>query len=129
MQRIIVRNGLALSDIIAYIKGTRYKNRCHTHDRVLRTSVNYIHTKVFCPLMCFLFVCSVSCFNTFGRIDWVGWRLTRGDVGQATRVTQEIPQYLVQNDCDSSPFNHQPILMKGHIMGTTQNLKFIPFYY
>ena len=39
-----------------------------THGRV---SVN-IPAKAFCPPMCFLYVCSESCFYTFGRIDWLG---------------------------------------------------------
>ena len=55
-------------------KGTRYKSRFGgfktdiTHDRILGASVN-IPTKVFC-------------FYTFGRIDWVGWRLTRREDGR-----------------------------------------------
>ena len=44
----------------------------------LGISVN-IPTKAFSPHMCILFVCSESCFSTFGRVDWVGWRLTRGE--------------------------------------------------
>ena len=36
--------------------------------------------------MCILFVCSDSCFYTFGRIDWVGWRLARGDDQQSILV-------------------------------------------
>ena len=45
--------------------------------------------------MCFLFECSESCFYTFGRIDWVGWRLTRGEDGRGwpTRGPQEIPHF------------------------------------
>ena len=35
-----------------------------THGCVLGISVN-IPTKAFCPLMCFLCVCSESCFYTF----------------------------------------------------------------
>ena len=41
-----------------------------------------IPTKAFCLLMCILFVCSESSFYTFGRIDWVGWRLARGEDGR-----------------------------------------------
>ena len=44
-----------------------------THDRVVGISVN-IPPKSLCPPMCILFVSSESCFYTFGRIDWVGWR-------------------------------------------------------
>ena len=67
---------------------------CLTHDCVLGISVN-IPTKVFYPLMCFLFVYSESCFYTFGRIDWVGWRWARGDDGRgwSTRGPQEIPHF------------------------------------
>ena len=46
----------------------------------LGISVN-VPTKAFCPLMCILIVYSESCFYTFGRIDWVGWRLARGEDG------------------------------------------------
>ena len=65
-----------------------------THDRVVGISVN-MPTKPFCPLTCFLFVCSESCFYTCGRIDWVGWRLARGKDGWgwSTRGPQEIPHY------------------------------------
>ena len=80
-------------------KGTRYKSRVGfktdiTHIRVLGISVN-IPTKAFCPPMCILFVFSKSCFYTFGRIDWVGWRLARGEDGRGwpTGVPQEIPHF------------------------------------
>ena len=61
---------------------------------VLGISVN-IPTKAFCPPMCVLFVLSESCFDTFGRIDWVGWRLARREDGWGwpTRVPQEIPHF------------------------------------
>ena len=69
---------------------------------VLGISVN-IPAKTFCPAMCILFVCSKSCFSTFGRLDWAGWRLARGEDGRgwSTRVPQEIPHFSVQNECDS----------------------------
>ena len=65
-----------------------------THGPVLGISVN-IPTKAFCPRMCFLFVYSESCFYTFGCIDWVGWRLARGDDGRdwPTRGLQEISHF------------------------------------
>ena len=28
------------------------------------------------------------------------------------------PPFLVQNECETSPFDHQSILMKVHFMGT-----------
>ena len=31
------------------------------------------------------------------------------------------PPFLVQNECNSSPFDHQPILIKDHFMGTATN--------
>ena len=49
-------------------------------------------TNTFCPLMCIPFVCSESCFYTLGHnIDWVGWRLARGEDGRGwpTRVSLE----------------------------------------
>ena len=52
-----------------------------THDRVLGISVN-ISSKTFCHLMCILFVFSESCFYTFDRIHWVGWRLSRVEDGR-----------------------------------------------
>ena len=51
-----------------------------THRRVLGISVN-IPAKTFYPPMCFLFVSGESCFHTFSCIDWVGWRLARGEDG------------------------------------------------
>ena len=77
-----------ITDIFSFkgITGTCYKSRLGgfkrniTRDHVLGISVT-IPTEVFCPLMCSLFVCSESCFYTFGRIDWVGWRLVRGEDG------------------------------------------------
>ena len=127
MSKLTVNWNQSQSTSICYFKGTRYKS-CFggfktdiTHDHVLGISVN-ISTKAFCPLMCVLFVCSESCFYTFGRIDWVGWRLARGEDGRgwSTRGPQEIHPYLVQNECDSSPFDHQSILMKDHFMGTVK---------
>ena len=59
-----------------------------THDRVLGITVN-IPTKAFCPLMWILFVCSENCFYTFGRIDWVGWRLAHGKDGGGGAGLQE----------------------------------------
>ena len=93
-----------------------------TPDHVLGISVN-ISTKAFCPPMCILFICRESCFYTFGCIDWVGWRLARGEVGRGwpTRVLQEIP-FLVQNECDSSQFDHHSFLMKDHFMGTAKTV-------
>ena len=58
-----------------------------THGRVLVISGS-VSTKTFCPPMCFLFVYSESYFYTFGRIDWVGWRLAHGEDGR------KIPYFL-----------------------------------
>ena len=76
-----------------------------TRDHLLGTSVN-VPIKAFCPPMCILFVCSESCFSTVGRIDWVGWRLARGEnvQGWPTRVPHVgNPPFLMQNECDSLP--------------------------
>ena len=69
-----------------------------------------IPTKIFCLPLCILFVCSESCFYMFGRIDWVGWRLTHGEDGRgwSTGVSQD------------PPFHHQSILMKDHFMETAK---------
>ena len=32
------------------------------------------------------------------------------------------PPFLMQNECDSSPFDHQSILIKDHFMGTAKNV-------
>ena len=53
-------------------------------------------------------------------MDWVGWRLRKED-GQGWSVTRD-PSFLGQNECDSSPFDYQSILMKGHFMGTSKIL-------
>ena len=83
-----------------HLKGTRFK-RCFrgdktdiTHNWVLVLSVN-IPTKAFCPPACILSLSSESCFSTFGRIDWVGWRLARGEDGRgwSTRVPHEIHHF------------------------------------
>ena len=82
-----------------HFKGTYYKFRLGgfktdiTHDRGKGISV-YIPTKAFCPPMSILFVCSESCFHTFGRIAWVRWRIARGEDGRGwpTRVS-EIPHF------------------------------------
>ena len=66
------------------VKGTPYKSRFLgfrrdiTHGRVLGRSVN-IPTETSCPPMCILFQCSESCVCMFGCLDWVGWRLVRGE--------------------------------------------------
>ena len=84
---------------------------------MLGISVN-ISTK-FCPLVCILFVCSESCFYTFGHIDWVEWRLARGEDGWGWPTTYKSATgdhlFLMQNEC-SSPFDHQSILMKDHFI-------------
>ena len=54
-----------------------------THDHVFGTSVNNPTTAALCPPMWILVVCSESCFYTFGRIYWVGWRLWRRWAGLA----------------------------------------------
>ena len=66
--------------------------------------------------MCILSISSESCFYTSGRIDWVGWRLARGEDGRgwSTRVPQEIsplPPFLLQNDCDTDGllFDHHQL--------------------
>ena len=50
-----------------------------------------ISTKSFSPLIYIVFVCSESCFYTFGH--WVGWRLARGEDGRGwpIRVPQDFP--------------------------------------
>ena len=61
--------------------------------------------------MCFLFDCSESCFYKFGRIDWDRLRLG-GRAGLAYKsVTGDSP-FLIQNDYNSLPFNHESIIMK-----------------
>ena len=62
-------------------KGTRYRSRFRdfktdiTQGRtLLRISVNNKQSMLSSDVDS-LFVCSESCFCTFGRIDWVGWRL------------------------------------------------------
>ena len=65
-------------------------------DRVLEVSVN-IPTKAFCPPMCILFVCNESCVDTFGRIDWVGWRLDVEKMGRAG--LQEYDRRSLNNGC------------------------------
>ena len=42
------------------------------------------------------------------------WRRWAGLVYK--RATGD-PPFLVQNECDSSPFDYYPILMKDHFMG------------
>ena len=76
----------------APVTKSAFSDRYHT--RVSGISVN-IPTKAFCPPICFLSVCSQSCFYTFSCIDWVGWRLARGEDGWGwpTRVPQEIPYF------------------------------------
>ena len=32
------------------------------------------------------------------------------------------PPFLVQNECDSSPFDYQSILIKDHFIGTANNI-------
>ena len=80
-------------------------------DRLLGISVN-IPIKAFCPPMCILFVCSKSCFYTFGRIDWVGWRLAHGEGGRGYQSATGDSQFLIQDECDRSAFHHQSILRK-----------------
>ena len=51
--------------------------------------------------------------------------------GAGRQVPQETPPppFLVQNECDCSPFAHQSVLMKDHFMGTEQTKLFeIPFF-
>ena len=83
-----------------------------------------IPTKTFCP-PCFLCVCSESCFYTFGRIDWVGWRLARGEDGQgwSTRVPQEIPHFWRKM---SAMVRH---LFNNHFMGTVTSVRNANFVY
>ena len=65
--------------------------------------------------------CSESCFYTFCRVDWVGWRLARGEDGRdwPTRGLQKISIFM-QNECDSSPYDHKSNLMQDHFMGTAK---------
>ena len=59
---------------------------------------------------------SGSCF-----IDWVGWRSLRGEVGGgAYKSATGNPLFLLQNECDSSLFDHQSILMMDHFTGTAK---------
>ena len=73
------------------------------YNQSINQSVN-IHTKVFCPPMCFLFLCSESC--------------STGD-----------PLFLVQNECDSSPFDHPSVLMMDPSIMMDQELCEIPIFY
>ena len=82
-----------------------------------------IPTKAFCSQMCVLFVCSESCFYTFGRIAWVGWRLACREDGWGWPTIKSAtgdPPFLMQDECDSSPLDHQLILMNDPFKGTTQ---------
>ena len=84
------------------------------------------YQEIFLPKhpMCFLCVCNESCFYTFGRIDWVGWRLTLGEDGWgwSTRGPQEITHMSCKTAIDSSPFDHHSNIMKDHFMGTARNV-------
>ena len=68
-------------------------------------SVN-IPTKAFCPR------CVFCC------IDWVRWRLARGEDGRGWSTGG--PQEIVHNECESSLFDHQSILVKDHFIGTAK---------
>ena len=88
---------------------------------MLGISVN-ISTKAFCPIM-FSVLCSGSSFYTFGLIlGWVEIRKWRRWAELAYKsVTEDLP-FLVQNECNSSPFDHQSTLIKDHLMGTAKNV-------
>ena len=68
-----------------------------SHMTVLGISVNG-PTEAFCPLRCILFDCSGSCFNKFGRIDWVGWR-SHGEDGRGcmNKNTARDPPFRIPN--------------------------------
>ena len=110
------RNNAGIEGLLVVLKGPGTKTGLGgfktyiTHHRVLRISVN-IPTKAFYPPMCILFVCSESCFYISTRRRWAGLAY-KSDTGD--------PPFLVQNECDSSPFAHQSILMKDHSMRTAQ---------
>ena len=81
--------------------------------------------------MSFLFMHSESCFYTFGRLDWVGWRLVRGEDGRGWPTSQSAtgdPLFLTQNECHSSPFDRQSKLMKDHFMGTITSFEISIFF-
>ena len=61
-----------------------------THNRILGISITILSSDVYS-------VQSESCFYTFGRIDWFGWRLAHGEDGRGwpTGVPQEIPHLWV----------------------------------
>ena len=62
-------------------------------------------------------VCSESCFYTLGRIDWVEWRLARGEDGRgwSTSGPQEISHFSWNM---SAALDQQSIWMKNHYMAT-----------
>ena len=81
--------------------------------------------------MSFLFMHSEYCFSTFGRLDWVGWRLVRGEDGRGWPTSQSAtgdPLFLTQKECHSSPFDHQSKLMKDHFMGTITSFEISIFF-
>ena len=103
------------------LKGTHYKSSFGgfkadiKHDCVLGISVN-IPTKVLNTILdriLFLLFCP-SCFYTFGRIDWVGWRLARGEDGRGwpTGVLQEIPQFSYKTRNCSVRAGRIPLLQR-----------------
>ena len=87
----------------------------------------YSYQSILSPDVFFLTVSSKSCFYTFGCIDWVRWRLARGEDGRGWSTTWAglvykkatgDPSFLEESECDSSPFDQQSILMKDHFTGT-----------
>ena len=97
--------------------------------RVLGISVNIPIPKH--PILPYVF-CSLWWFYRYFwsyiglYMGWV-WISTWRRSALAYSVTGD-PLFLVQNMCDSSPFNHQSILMKDHLMGTL-NIVWILFYF
>ena len=77
-----------------------------------------IPTQAFCSPMCILFVFSKSCFYTFGLINWVVISTWRRWTGLVYKSATGDPSFLMQNECDSSVFDHQSILMEDHFIYT-----------
>ena len=79
-----------------------------THDRILGISVNIL-TKAFWPPMCFLFVYIQWKLFPYVWSYGLGWvEISTGEDGRGwpTSATGH-PRFLVQNECNSSPFVHQ----------------------
>ena len=98
-----------------------------THDNVLPVGISvHLCTKAFCYPFCILFMCSERCSICLVIYRLGCWRIIstwRRWVGLAYKSSTGDPPFLLQYECDSSPFDHQSILMKcrkDHFMGTAK---------